>query len=217
MHYLTFLSELHQLLQPHCYFEIGIREGASLTLSQCKSVGVDPSFNITRPLPPDTTLHRMTSDDFFLGPKAAMQFESNKPDLAFIDGWHNFEFALRDFFNTEAYMPNNGAIVFDDVLPRDVSEAVRTPHGGAWTGDVWKIVPCLQKYRPDLHLISVTTVPTGLLIVRKLDSSSRVLSRHYAEIVHAFVESDDTLMPPTAMRDHFVPPDEALHLLSTLQ
>lgn len=214
MHYLKFLEALHAQIQPRVYLEIGIRKGASFTLSKCRSIGVDPAYNIEFPLPADSHLFRAKSDDFFASRDAVAALSVDPIDFAFIDGWHNFEFALRDFFNTERFAKPGAIVVFDDVRPRNETEAVRLPHGGAWTGDVWKIIPCLERYRPDLELICVGTIPTGLLVVRQLDPSSTVLSENYDTIFHEFVESQDTLLPPPEVLERFQSPHAALEYLA---
>ena len=53
----------------------------------------------------------------------------------------------------------------------------------AWTGDVWKLVPILRRFRPDLQVDCVNCPPTGLVVVSKLDRSSTVLSGKYQAIV----------------------------------
>jgi hypothetical protein len=55
-----------------------------------------------------------------------------------------------------------------------------------WTGDVWKIVPCLNTLRPDLSINVVPCFPSGLAFVSKLDSKSSLLSRNQKEIVEQF-------------------------------
>src|SRR5258706_5348979 len=42
-----------------------------------------------------------------------------------------------------------------------------------WSGDVWKLVPCLKKYRPDLSIHTIASAPTGLPVIRNLDPASR--------------------------------------------
>ncbi len=32
-----------------------------------------------------------------------------------------------------------------------------------WTGDVWKLIPILQRYRPDLQLTLFDAPPSGLV------------------------------------------------------
>ena len=120
-------------------------------------------------------------------------------DLAFLDGLHQFEFLLRDVYNTEAASTENGLILVHDCMPLNVemttrdSAAVRTdPLKAMWTGDVWKLVPILRKYRPDLDVVLVDCPPTGLVCITGLDPGSRVLSQRYREIVREFREVPDT-------------------------
>jgi len=92
-------------------------------------------------------------------------------DLAFIDGMHLFEYALRDFMNVERYCHGGSVVVFDDVLPRNQHEARRlepgTPILGDWTGDVWKVKDVLSAFHtsPLLYWRLVDTQPTGLLVI----------------------------------------------------
>jgi hypothetical protein len=80
-------------------------------------------------------------------------------------------------------MPACGLIIMDDICPNHPLQAARERETQAWTGDVWKMVPCLGKYRPDLSLLIVDTNPTGLLLVSGLDPLNRVLSSAYDEIL----------------------------------
>jgi hypothetical protein len=57
---------------------------------------------------------------------------------------------------------------------------------GAWTGDVWKIIPVLQKYRPDLKLTILDCAPTGLLLVSDLDPANDTLSQNYDTILRDY-------------------------------
>ena len=60
----AFLRGLHEVLRPRTYFEIGVREGMSLTHSRVPSVAVDPAFAIDREFRCDVHLVRTTSDEF---------------------------------------------------------------------------------------------------------------------------------------------------------
>ena len=211
-----FLWNLHRLVAPRTYLEIGVNDGRSLTLSRTRSVAVDPAFKITQPLRCNLHLVRSTSDKFFEQQdplrhlrhrrgrwRAAVERRLPIPrapagtrlDLAFIDGMHLFEFALRDFMNTERYADWSSVIVLDDMLPRNVDEAARDRHTGAWTGDVFKLIPVLERYRPDLVAIPVDTQPTGVLLVVGGDRDSRVLRSHYEEIVAEWVIPDPQRVP----------------------
>jgi predicted O-methyltransferase YrrM len=75
----------------------------------------------------DFALVRSTSDEYFSRPDPLALTGGQPFDLAFIDGLHLLEFALRDFINTERFSTPTSVIVFDDVLPRTVEEAAKAP------------------------------------------------------------------------------------------
>lgn len=163
-----FLAELHRMLKPKVYMEIGVQAGISLSLAQppTLAIGIDPHAQLSVAMAAPHEVYRLTSDEYFdsikgMDPKIAI-------DLGFIDGMHHAEYALRDFLNMEQYATPTGVIAFDDVLPRNQYEASRIMRAGDWTGDVWRIHPYLQTARPDLKLRLVNVHPTGLLLVTGL-------------------------------------------------
>ena len=199
-----FLRILHRRLRPRTYFEIGVRTGRSLTLSRVPSVGVDPYFAVARELHCDVHLVRTTSDEFFARSHPFAHFEEPVLDLAFIDGMHLAEFALRDFINTERYCHPASVIVIDDVLPRSVDEGSRgrvgsAAHGGAWAGDVYKIIDVLRTHRPDLVVLELDTAPTGTLVVLLPDPDDTVLGDVYDRVVPELVVPDPQEVSPTAL------------------
>ena len=196
MYYLDFFEQLHGLLDPHAYLEIGVREGASLALAPHRAVGIDPAYSVTAELDGDVALVRTTSDEFFARPDPLASTRGRRIDLAFIDGLHLFEFALRDFIHVERLSAPHSVVIFDDVLPRSVEEAARVRQGpGAWTGDVFRVLQVLERYRPDLTTVAVDTRPTGLLMVLGLDPQSTVLADRYAEIIGAYRRPDPQHVP----------------------
>ena len=188
-HYLMYLQHLHDKLKPRAYFEIGTESGASLSMATCASVAVDPAFALQADVSrnkPQLHQFQMTSDDFFATgflDRAELTF-----DLAFLDGMHQFEFLLRDFIAIERHMSSDGLVAMHDCVPfsRRGAERVwdRSKPGG-WTGDVWKLVPILRQWRPDLTVEVLDLSPSGLEVVRGLDQSNHVLSDNYAAIVDA--------------------------------
>ncbi len=187
----SFLQTFHQLLQPRTYFEIGVDRGQSLTLSRTKSIGVDPSYTITREIHCDVQTFLQTSDDFFATPGNFAHFGGVPVDLAFIDGMHLAEYALRDFANIERHMSPGGVVILDDVMPRNSLESYRVRRTReSWTGDVFKVHEVLQKYRPDLTLIPLNTEPTGSYLIVGLDPQSTVLHDAYDDFKD-FLESPD--------------------------
>jgi len=193
------LSRVHACLKPDVYLEIGVRHGVSLALSAARiSIGVDPLPELQAPLANHAQVVATSSDAFFAGTGAELLIEPI--DLAFIDGMHWFEFALRDFINVERHASRHGVVLFDDVLPNHPLQAERIRQSGVWTGDVWKILPCLRKYRPELMLTLLDTQPSGLLAVTRLDPDNGVLSGSYARIVREFTEPGPALDADTLAR-----------------
>jgi len=204
MHYLGFLQQVHERLAPRHYLEIGVRWGHSLAVSRCHSVGIDPAFSIDHELHAPVDLFRTTSDAYFAREDPLAPTGGEPFDLAFIDGLHLFEYALRDFINTERHARPGSLVVFDDILPRSVDEAARDRHTAAWTGDVYPILETLRRYRPDILTVCVDTQPTGLLLVMGLDPTSTVLTDHYDEIMRDLRRPDPQPVPPELMERTFV-------------
>lgn len=184
--YLEVLKRFHQLLRPKSYLEIGTLSGRSLELAQCPTIAVDPRFAFDRDVLAGKSvclLFQMTSDQFFsqFDPSALL---AGGIDMAFLDGMHLAEFILRDFIHVERHVKRNSLIVLHDCLPGDVEMASRVHRPGtAWTGDVWKILPILMQYRPEIRIDVLDAPPTGLTICTNLNSKSRVLTEMYADIV----------------------------------
>ncbi|MGY1715967.1 class I SAM-dependent methyltransferase [Geodermatophilus sp. SYSU D01106] len=200
------LAELHRLLRPRNYLEIGIDTGMSLSLSRVPSIGIDPAFRITEELDTHVQLVRATSDDFFRDNNPTERFGGAPLDFAFVDGMHWAEFALRDLIYVEAYTRATSVIVIDDMLPRDTAEAARERHTHEWTGDVFKVTTALRRLRPDLVVLEVDTAPTGTVVVLLPDATSSVLVENYAKLERRFVQARD----PQAVPDRVLSRTEAV-------
>jgi hypothetical protein len=187
MHYLTWLGEAHKILKPNVYFEIGTETGVSLALASCESFAVDPAFRVVTDVvgkKPGLHTYRGTSDDFF--DEGILERLERRIDFAFLDGMHLFEYLLRDFINSEANASANAVFALHDCVPTSHLMAARNWDKAAtkqWTGDVWKMIPILRRYRPDLDVEVIDAAPTGLVVVRRLDPTSRVLRANYDRIV----------------------------------
>lgn len=189
------LRHLHEVLAPRTYLETGVADGASMTLSRCLSIGVDPAFKITKEIHCDVHLVRDTSDAFFAREDALAHFEGRPIDLAFIDGMHLAEFALRDFMNVEKHMSRAGVVLVDDMLPRNPLEAARDRRTSPWTGDVYKLLLILADQRPDLRVTPLNTSPTGTVLITGLDPSSTVLTDRYEENLQFCLSPDPQQVP----------------------
>jgi hypothetical protein len=215
MFYLDFLGAFHERLRPRTYLEIGVRNGHSLALARCRSIGIDPAFTVDQALTGPVSLVRTTSDGYFssLAAAAVRPFGRLPVDFAFIDGMHLFEFALRDFANAERYSSVAGVIAFDDVFPRDIHEAARERHTESWTGDVFRVLLALEARRPDLRLVQVDTEPTGLLLVAGLDPAAAMSGAEVEGLSREYRREDPQDIPDKIIRrTEALRPDDALAL-----
>lgn len=188
--YREFLDALHQQLRFDWYLEIGSQTGMSLAKSRSPSVAVDPVFKIRHDVAGNKArlhLFQETSDEFFeAGHLKALKI---KPDFSFLDGMHLFEYLLRDVINTEAAGKTTSIIALHDCCPFDHGMTTRDLDNmprGPWTGDVWKLIPILQEYRPDLKLQVFDCAPTGLVLLSGLDPKNSVLRKNYGRIVKQY-------------------------------
>ncbi|MHB0980981.1 MAG: class I SAM-dependent methyltransferase [Thermoleophilia bacterium] len=187
--YLDVLAEMHATRRPRTYLEIGVSHGDSLRLAYegTLCIGVDPEPNVPQDLTSRCHIESMTSDDFFASPRLPELLGDKTLDVAFIDGLHLFEFALRDFMNIEAHSREDSLIILHDCLPRDAETSSRERTTVHWTGDVWKLTLCLLEHRPDLEISLIDVPPSGLLFIRKPRPGDLTLRDNYAAIVEQFV------------------------------
>lgn len=197
-----FLAHLHEILKPKVYLEIGVQRGWSLdlALNAETAIGVDPE-PLTAPKG-NQVIFKMTSDEYFSKP---VEQDNDPVDLAFIDGMHLYEYALRDFNHVEHRCLPSGVILFDDVLPYNQAVAERVQPPGDWTGDVWKVWYILRMHRPDLKMFLVNTAPTGVLLVTDLDPTG------VWEYPNTW--TNDTVPEEILDRRHAVDPGVALELM----
>jgi hypothetical protein len=206
-----FLTGVHSNLRPRSYVEVGVYDGQGLARSRTRTIGVDPDIHINVELSCDLKLVKATSDDFYARDDALSHFAEGVADLTFIDGMHLFEFAFRDFMNAERTSTPTSAIVLDDMLPRASAEAARKRHTSAWTGDVFRLIHVLDRYRPDLTVIPMDTGPTGVLLVLGLDPANTVLKDHYDEIVAEYITDDPQVLSDDIVhRSNAADPDKVL-------
>jgi hypothetical protein len=190
--YEELLLRLNWTLLPRTYLEIGVHSGGSIRLTTPSTdvVAVDPAPQLTFEPPARVQVFALTSDDFFAEHDPRELLGGRPIDLAFIDGMHLFEYALRDFINAERSMTTDGVIVIDDCYPADPAEAARERHTDRWTGDVWKVITCLREHRPDLDVRVIDVAPAGVGLVTGLDPTSTLLHDRYDEIVARYVERE---------------------------
>ncbi|MFW6002559.1 MAG: class I SAM-dependent methyltransferase, partial [archaeon] len=168
------LQEIHKLVNPNCYLEIGVDRGKSLKLSNAPiTIGIDANPKIT-----SNKVRKTTSEKFFKN-----HTFHNPIDLCFIDSNHLIEDVLYDFIQVEKNCTTNSVIIIDDVAPAHPVQANRVRVSIKWAGDVWKLHRILQKFRPDLSLKLLDTSPTGMLVVTHLDPKNKTLENKYNELI----------------------------------
>jgi hypothetical protein len=199
--YQDFLKTLHVQHQVQRYLEIGTQHGKSLEHARHQAVAIDPEFLLDKQIwaeKPGIHLYETTSDDFFAHHNPC-EILGGEIALAFIDGMHLADFVLRDFLNVERYCGNNAMIVLHDALPQNFEMTERNRRAGlrrdkplanAWTGDVWRVVPLLQRERPDLRIKILDCPPTGLVLIDHLDPSQKMPAGRRDELVHALTDSE---------------------------
>jgi hypothetical protein len=184
-HYAVWLARLHERIRPRAYLEIGVAKGRTLALAQppTRAIGVDPEPNPDASFRTETHLFCETSDAFFARSDVKSIIGEGNLDLAFIDGLHHFQQALRDFINVEALGHPRSVVAFHDTYPLD--EVTQRPERQRrfYSGDVWKAIWCLRRLRPDLSISTLATPWTGLTIVTGLDPASRVLADRFDEVI----------------------------------
>jgi hypothetical protein len=188
--YEAFFDLIHERYLFDWYMEIGCRTGDIFSRARGKTIAVDPYFLATRNVignKPALHVFQTTSDDFFAS--GFLKQNTIAISVSFLDGMHLFEYLLRDFINAERHSHPNGVIAMHDCCPRNSEMTTRDLDNlpaRSWTGDVWKLLPILQQYRPDLKITVLDCEFTGLVLVSGLDPASDVLAKNYDAIVDAY-------------------------------
>lgn len=190
--YFQVLARMHAHLRPQTYIEIGVAKGDSIRFVSpaTRTLGVDPEPEIAFELPPNVKIFAQKSDDFFAQHDVRAELGGLPVELAFIDGMHHFEFALRDFMNIEPLCTPASTILIHDVYPLDERTAARDRDTIFWSGDIWRLVLLLRKHRPDLVVHTIGAHPTGLAIVRNLDPQSHYIRDRLDELVEEYLAVD---------------------------
>lgn len=192
--YRAWLAWLHARIRPRVYLEIGVERGDTLRLAQppTRVIGIDPApvGDVLARGTCQGLVARQTSAAFLAAPPAEAGLQDGGFDLAFIDGDHRFASVLDDFIGLEALAAPGAVIAVHDTLPIDALSAASERRSGFYTGDGWKLVPCLRALRPALRIVTLPTAPTGLTLITGLDRRSAVLRDRRALILEAYAGLD---------------------------
>ncbi len=206
--YLHMLVDLHRLLGPTRYLEIGVNEGHSLACagSDTRLVGVDPAPLVDSLDHPDWSVVEATSEAFFRE-WDVVDLLGGPIDLAFVDGLHHFEVALADVLSIEPYAHPGTVVLVHDALPIDKPTSERDRVSVVWSGDVWKAVVLLRRHRPDLTVTTLDVSPTGMAVITGFGGSTDgswvgpavedLMDADYADLVAMGVERSLGVRPGT--------------------
>lgn len=175
MHKRDFLRAVHATVTPRAYLEIGVDRGQGLAcaLPRTHVIGIDPNPSVRHRTSRKTRVVPVTSDDYF---EENVFYPNRKAfDLMMVDGLHHAEQALRDVSNCERVSHSYSVLLIDDVLPPNERAARRQRLGSIWAGDVWKLIPTLFHFRPDLNIFITQCGPTGMAVVRGLNNQDTIL------------------------------------------
>jgi hypothetical protein len=191
-HYFKVLERVHEHVRPATYLEVGVSRGESLRLVQPQTLalGIDPAPHLEFELSPNQQVFAQTSDEFFARPDVPALLGGKPLNMAFIDGMHHFEYALRDFINIEPLCTPDSLVFVHDCFPIDARSAARDQTTGFWSGDIWRLIVLLKQYRPDLAIHTIGTPPTGLGLITRLDPQSTVLRSRLPELITAGMALD---------------------------
>jgi hypothetical protein len=184
-HYFKVLARVHEHVRPATYLEVGVSRGESLRLvrPETRALGIDPQPRVGFALGSHQQVFAQTSDEFFARSDVPALLGGKPLDMAFIDGMHHFEYALRDFLNIEPLCRPGSLVFIHDCFPIDARSAERVQVSGFWSGDIWRLLVLLKKYRPDLAIHTLGTPPTGLGLISGLDPNSTVLRSLLPELI----------------------------------
>jgi len=106
---------------------------------------------------------KKTSDEFF-------KTNSNKFDIIFIDGLHEYDQVKRDILNSIKFLNKGGVILCHDSLPAEYSEQTVPYTFGLWVGDVWKAI---SEFRNSQDLdICVCAIDHGVSVIKIRENSN---------------------------------------------
>lgn len=187
--YREVLKEIHRIIQPRIYLEIGVGRGKSLALATgaFRAIGVDPAPSLSFDPDKSVDIRRMTSDQFF-EEHAPRLFSEERIDLSFIDGQHHADQALLDVLNCEKFSKQESVILIHDVVPLDALTAQRERRSFFWSGDVWKVIIAMKEFLPDLQIETFDSPPTGLAMLRGLNPE-RCLPRTKIREIQEFMRT----------------------------
>ncbi len=134
-----------------CYVEIGVADGVTIAVVApcCREAHGCDIRDRSTVMPSGVRFWHMASDEFFT------RYDGSPPHLFFIDGFHSYEQAKRDYENALSLLAPGGTIALHDTAPGDPSLT-----GPDKCGEVWKLEAEIQAEK-----LTLRSFP-GLTLVR---------------------------------------------------
>ena len=159
------INRIADRLKPPNYLEIGVEKAVTfLQVDIENKIAVDPNFCFDPTIKPFVgrgVYHPTSSDEFF------SHYAGPDLGLVFLDGLHHSEQTLRDLLNVLVFSNSQTVILIDDVVPSDVFSSLRDHShsimfremnnqvGGAWHGDVFRVIFFLHDFFPTLSYATI--------------------------------------------------------------
>ena len=132
------IQYLNSIYKFKSYLEIGCDDNQLFSkIDIPKKIGVDPVSGGN---------FKAKSDDFF-------SQNSEKFDLIFIDGLHEYNQVKKDILNSLKFLNDKGFILVHDCLPRSLSAQAVPRYRNVWNGDVWQAIVEFRTY-PNLEIFT---------------------------------------------------------------
>lgn len=103
---------------------------------------------------------KIASDDYF-------ELSDDTFDIAFIDGSHYWEQALRDINNALSCLRKGGTVVVHDCIPPNEESQIVPREVKVWTGDVWKAFVKFRERNGFDSCVIDTDFGVGIISVNK--------------------------------------------------
>jgi len=213
--YTDWLERFQKKLRPRTYVEIGVESGYSLQFAKkpTLAIGIDPNPKIIHGTNTWVKIFKLDSDKFFENYNLTREFDGTPVDLAFIDGLHHYDQALRDFFNVESYSTKSSFIILHDIHPAIPETATRIRNTKYWAGDTWKLMHILAKHRPDLSIHTIPTYPTSLGVITNLNPNSSLSRTGFYDMIEEVKDLEfDFNKPINLVKNDFAIVDRLLKI-----
>ena len=194
--YFQVLARIHEHLNQATYLEMGVDQGQSFEIVTPETIalGVDPDPQMQKP--PGAPSASIRTDQRRIFRAVRCDFRVRRQDRR--SRFHRRHAPGRvrpaGFHQHRKLCSPDSIILIHDVYPIDATSAARERVSSFWTGDIWRLILTLNKYRPDLSVNVIATGPTGLAIVQNLDPNSRVLAERNHEIIDEFLALDISML-----------------------